>query len=202
MLEPKDGLITFRSEGNNIPKSIFFTRVIHWPGNIRSCSSSLGASGVTIGRGYDMKHRYPSQIIHDLTRSGIPHLQAKKISLGARLHHCSALDFVNKNREIIGEITESQQLKLFEITYSSYVSDAKRFYARYRSSTSLDWGEIDLRIRDIFIDLKYQGLLQKIDVLEFESNNINNVIKFIKESPKIMYYEKNRKRINYLTGDY
>jgi len=202
MLEPKQGLITFRSEGNNIKKSIFFTRVIHWPGNIGNCSSSLGASGVTIGRGYDMKHRNPAQIIHDLTRSGITYQQAKKISLGAKLHHCAALDFVEKNRELIGEITEKQQLKLFEITYTDYLIDAKRFYNKYRSPRSLNWQELNLRIRDIFIDLKYQGLLKKVDTHEFENNDISLVINFIKKSPQIMYYEKNRGRINYLLGGY
>ena len=44
-----EGRITFDAEGNNIPTSPFFSRVIHWPGN--------NLSVVTIGRGYDMGSR-------------------------------------------------------------------------------------------------------------------------------------------------
>ena len=59
MLEPKEGLLTFRAEGNNTRGSLFYSRVIHWPGRLAECSRS--GSGVTIGRGYDMKHRSPKK---------------------------------------------------------------------------------------------------------------------------------------------
>ena len=46
--------MTFDAEGNDDSNSIYFSRVIHWPG---------GISGVTIGRGYDFGHRGSADLI-------------------------------------------------------------------------------------------------------------------------------------------
>ena len=54
-MEPREGLLTFRAEGNNIKGSRYYSRVLHWPGIPSQCKRF--GSGVTIGRGYDMKHR-------------------------------------------------------------------------------------------------------------------------------------------------
>ncbi|WP_261643639.1 hypothetical protein [Erwinia mallotivora] len=61
MTEPKQGLLTFRAEGNNIRGSKFYSRKIHFPENMKTCSGTL--PGVTIGRGYDMGKRSESQVI-------------------------------------------------------------------------------------------------------------------------------------------
>lgn len=70
MLEPKEGLLTFRAEGNNVRNSSNYSRVIHWPNDSAQCRRS--GSGVTIDRGYDMKHRSPKKIVSDLTYAGVP----------------------------------------------------------------------------------------------------------------------------------
>lgn len=75
-MEPKQGLLTFLAEGNNIPNSIYYSRKIHWPGNSLQCDKF--GSGVTIGRGYDLKYRNVGEVISDLTMSGIPLNKAKK----------------------------------------------------------------------------------------------------------------------------
>ncbi|WP_250318501.1 hypothetical protein [Rosenbergiella gaditana] len=75
-MEPREGILTFRAEGNNISGSRYYSRKIHWPG-IESRCNQYG-SGVTIGRGYDMKERSETQIIHHLTLAGIPTVKAKK----------------------------------------------------------------------------------------------------------------------------
>src|SRR5690606_34158303 len=56
-LTMSQGQVTFDAEGNDIPGNAYFSRVLHWPG---------GASGVTIGRGYDMKERTQAAVLQDL----------------------------------------------------------------------------------------------------------------------------------------
>ncbi|MDF7681437.1 hypothetical protein PT300_12905 [Enterobacteriaceae bacterium ESL0689] len=110
------GKLTYNAEGNDIPSSIYYSRIIHWPGN--------ELSGVTIGRGYDMGDRTESEVYNDLIASGVSNDQAIKISKGAKLKGNMARDFVALNKENIGEITLQQQESLFAITYPKYVDKA------------------------------------------------------------------------------
>ncbi|MTD42643.1 hypothetical protein GIX45_29235 [Erwinia sp. CPCC 100877] len=94
MYEPKEGVLTFRAEGNDTPGSPWFSRKVHWPGNLSKCATN--ASGVTLGRGFDMGARTKGEIIHKLLLAGIPRKQAEKFAEGAKLTHCKAADFVRK----------------------------------------------------------------------------------------------------------
>lgn len=87
-MEPKEGLLTFRAEGNNIPGSQYYSRKIHWPGN-PSISDRYG-SGLTIGRGYNMKERPESTIISDMVAAGISLENARKIAKGSKKSFCTA----------------------------------------------------------------------------------------------------------------
>lgn len=71
-----------------------------------------------------MKYRSPIEIIHHLTRAGTPLETAEKIAKASRKHHCDASESVIKEKGNIGEITETQQLRLFELTYKIYVRDS------------------------------------------------------------------------------
>jgi hypothetical protein len=84
MMEPREGLLTFNAEGNNVRSNRYYSRVLHWPGILSQCKKF--GSGVTIGRGYDMKHRSSEKIIRDLTYAGIPLEKAKKIAENASLY--------------------------------------------------------------------------------------------------------------------
>lgn len=111
-MEPKEGLLTYMVQRNNILISQYYSRKIHWPGNSTQCNKF--GPGVTIGRGYDLKHRAKTTIVSDLTFAGIPLDKAKKIAEGSKKSHCAASDFVKESREAISEITEIQQIKLFK----------------------------------------------------------------------------------------
>ncbi|WP_261642562.1 hypothetical protein [Erwinia mallotivora] len=125
-MEPQKGLFTFRAEGNNISKIRYYSRKIHLSRNTSRCSAY--GSGVTTGRGYDMKYRSAAEIIHDLTYSGVPYKHAVQIAEGAKKSHCSADNFVKNHVNLIDEITELQQVRLFEITYRRYISESISFY--------------------------------------------------------------------------
>ncbi|WP_143596925.1 hypothetical protein [Tatumella sp. OPLPL6] len=91
------------------------------------------------GRGYALKYRTELQVISDLTSSGISVEKAKKIAKGAKKSYCSAHEFVEKNRDAIGAVTEIQQIRLFEKTYLHYSNDSQRFYHRYKGSRCVTW---------------------------------------------------------------
>lgn len=199
MLEPKEGLLTFRAEGNNTPGSIHYSRVIHWPGNTSGCKKN--ASGVTIGRGFDLGNRSKDEAMAYLKRAGISREKALKIAEGKQLTHCLADEFVRANKEKIKEITESEQLRLFEIVYVDYVYDSIRFYNKYKSHRAILWEKLDQRLKDVFVDMKYQGRLTKTMVKCFEGNARHDVIKLIRSNAGLMDDERNRSRIRYLEGE-
>lgn len=165
MLEPKEGLLTFRAEGNNIPSSKLFTRKIHLPVNASSCGGNN--SGVTIGRGFDLGGRTKISVLMTLKTVGIENNKSEAIASGAGLKGCAAYNFVLKNRDRINEITEQQQLNLFVLTYRELKKDVERickkqqnirdFHPDPNTSPTLAWDGIPDKIKEILIDLRYRG---------------------------------------------
>ncbi|WP_261641079.1 pesticin C-terminus-like muramidase [Erwinia mallotivora] len=165
MLKPEKGLLTFDAEGNNLKSSKFYSRRIHWPGIESTCSRN--ASGVTIGRGFDLGNRSKINALLFLKKAGIAKEKAEIISEGARLKGCAAYDFVLKNREKAGEITESQQLSLFDISYQELENDVKRicqkrsvitqYHPNPKISANDAWNNIPDKIKDVLIDMRYRG---------------------------------------------
>ena len=82
------GLFTFKAEGSTNPKDPFFIGRLSWPG---------GESGVTIGAGYDMRHRSKGRITDDLTAAGTDPKLAEQLAGGAGLAGVAATNFVNTN---------------------------------------------------------------------------------------------------------
>jgi hypothetical protein len=165
MLEPEEGLLTFRAEGNNIKTSRDYSRRIHWPGISSSCGKN--ASGVTIGRGFDLGSRTKIKVVSILKRSGIKKEQAELISNAAGLKGCAAYEFVTQNKDKIGEISESQQLSLFKITYDELKRDVerickdldtiKKFHPKPDVSPDEAWERIPQKIKELLVDMRYRG---------------------------------------------
>ncbi|CCG18800.1 conserved hypothetical protein, partial [Taylorella equigenitalis 14/56] len=164
----KSGQFTFDQEGIDRRTSVLFSRVIHQP--------TIG-SGVTIGRGHDMKYRTPCEIRKDLERAGIPSEQAKLISKAALMSGIEAKIFVKNNKHKIGEISNLQQTNLFNLIYPLYVKETKRFFLNkirnlslvkattnnlYNTTSNIHeeiWDLLDENIKIVLIDMKYQGVL-------------------------------------------
>jgi len=135
MLEPKEGLLTFRAEGNNDSSSQYFSRKIHWPALSSACNNE--PSGVTIGRGYDLGSRSKNEILSTLLAAGLNKEQAEKLAKGSKLQGCHADNFVRSNKQDIGEITEPQQKQLFESLYREYSHLSESLYNNARSIRNL-----------------------------------------------------------------
>lgn len=148
--EVPEGQLTFDAEGLEA-RGAYFSREAHWPG---------GASGVTIGRGYDMKHRSAETVISDLTAAGVPQADAELLAQGAGLEGRAAAAFIAREDVRDLEITPLAQKNLFSTVYNHYESEVRRIsdkpdtVARYGS---VDWDNLDPAIRDVAVDLIYRG---------------------------------------------
>lgn len=205
MLEPIKGLFTFRAEGSNDSSSIYYSRRIHWPGNKSFCTKNN--SGVTIGRGYDLGSRIKSTVYLDLINSGADRETAEKISEGAGLQTCSAMQFVDNNRDSIKEISEQTQLNLFNLIYPNYENNAKGFYLRqvenrFKKDKTFPkpekWDNLDDKIKEIFVDVFYQGQISLTFAKICGQNNRKVLAEFILSSDKYKPYENGRHRAKYL----
>ena len=81
------GQLTFDAEGLET-RGQYFSRAPHVPGS---------SSGVTIGRGYDMKERSKSEIIEDLTNAGVSIDRAEQLSECRGLSGQSARSYLAEN---------------------------------------------------------------------------------------------------------
>ena len=187
------GQLTFDAEGNDIKGSQYFSRVVHWPGN--------ALSGVTLGRGYDMGSRDEHEIFDHLISSDVSDEQAKKISVAAKLRGLAARDFVSSNKDSIGEISWGQQIELFNLIYPSYVSRAIVNYEHWTSGfpDKVAWGQLHPVIRDVLVDFVYQGFTKGPKPMEAGMrNDIDELIRYIENTPGISQYEPGRNRAAYL----
>ncbi len=143
------GQLTFDAEGTEGGR--YHTRVIHWPG---------GASGVTIGRGYDLGHHTAQEIVRDMVASGISQADAQQFADAAGLKGTDAQAWVRSHRDSMPEISAEQQESLFARTYASYEANAKRISnkkdveAKYGET---EWETLTPAIRDLVVDLLYRG---------------------------------------------
>ncbi|QIZ52677.1 hypothetical protein DWG24_18980 [Dickeya zeae] len=195
-MDIKEGSFTFNAEGDDIPGSLYFSRKIHWPGNPSICKDI--ASGVTIGRGFDLGQRTQTESYYHLVSAGVPQNKAIAISEGAGMRGCDASAFVIQNRDKVGEITHSQQANLFRLSFAMYITRAKGFYNKYKNPNAVSWDAMNSRMKDIFIDMIYQGAMRVRYVPSFERNAPEDVILLIKNTPSLAAYDKSRKRIVYL----
>jgi hypothetical protein len=148
---PTYGLLTWESEGREDVHYThpLFSRKLHHPSP---------NSGVTIGRGYDMKEKMPSQIIEDLTSSWVDENTAQQMAKGFHLDGIRADHFVRENRNLI--ISPQSQLQLFYISYAFEEKKVKDICAKRETSTKygdVNWDSLHQGIKEMLVDLKFRG---------------------------------------------
>ena len=145
------GQKTFDSEGQE-GAGCFFSRAVHWPG---------GASGVTIGRGYDMGQRTRLQVERELVHAGLDVGDAQYLSMAAGLRGGSAERFVRENQRSAPILTLSAQKNLFEtITSVETIADLKRIMTKpdlVERYGATEWDAFPLSIQELVFDLRYRG---------------------------------------------
>ena len=144
------GQLTFDAEGSDT-RGPYFSRILHVP---------PGASGVTLGRGYDMKKRTKTKITAELNSVGIEDSVVDILCGAGELTGRDARHFIAQVSLDDFEITHEQQKKLFLIAYDELAKDVKRICDKsdvVRIYGATDWGTLDAGIRDVVIDLRYRG---------------------------------------------
>ncbi|MDN7426178.1 glycoside hydrolase family protein [Burkholderia sp. AU45388] len=92
------------------------TNRLHWPG---------GASGVTLGAGYDMKGRSEAGIIADMKAIGLSDETAEGIAKAAGKQDSDANDFAKNNRNVV-DLTHEQEVGLLRHTVKPYEEMVRR----------------------------------------------------------------------------
>lgn len=160
------GALTSMGEGSDAE-----TSHIHRPGT--------EASGVTIGKGYDIGSRTPEQVIADLTAAGLPEATAREISQGAGLRGDAAQAFADAHASSVGEIPVDVQVRLLgsllpeyteraRTTATSTTPDSQNRNAAGREAmagapagtfrmTDEQWNNLHPATTELLTDLIYQG---------------------------------------------
>lgn len=130
-----------------------------------------GASGITIGYGYDMKERSTTEIKGDLMNSGVASDLAVILSSGAnksKISSPTAEEFLESEVIYHGvkkpygelEIDQSARDGLFDIVYKAYNDDVARICDKddvVNQYGETDWPSLHPAIKAILIDLRFRG---------------------------------------------
>jgi hypothetical protein len=146
---PTYGEVTWESEGAE--GGVYHSRCFTVPST---------ASGLTIGRGYDMKEKTQKKISEDMTSIGLTPTQADTIKKAAGLSGGTAGFFVIENDLLDFQLTPDQQLALFKISYDEQAAEVKRICEVAKNEKDygkVDWATLNSAIKDITIDLKFRG---------------------------------------------
>ncbi len=156
-----------------------------------------------------MRHRTSQQVISDLTASGVPLAQARDMARGAGLHGTQAQNFVRNNRASAGEISNAQQVNLFNRIYPRYEATARQSYeakvaadrAVNRNAAWPSWNQLDSKVRTVIVDLVYQqGSLWDRQMPAIRANDRETLARYIDQTPELRQYETGRGRANFLRG--
>jgi len=143
------GKLTFDAEGQE--NGPFHSRRFHVPGV---------QSGLTIGRGYDMRRRSKTNIRDDLIVAGVDDTIAMLLSQAGGLYGTAAEEFIEENDLEDFEISEDVQRELFDIEYDRQTADTRRLATKadvVRAYGETDWEALNPTIKDVLIDLRFRG---------------------------------------------
>jgi len=139
--------LTYQAEGHD-----------HGPYNSLIAHVPSENSGITIGRGYDLKYRSKAQVLKDLNVIGMPKDAARAYANALGLTGTNAKAYLQTHS--LSAITPAQQEKLFKLTYADYVKTVKRIIAKPSVTEKYgktDWKALNPKIKTVLVDLAYRG---------------------------------------------
>jgi len=178
---PDRGIVTWNSEG--MEGGRFHSRKLHVPSKF---------SGLTIGRGYDMKHKNSGKILNDLTSSGVDINNATIISMAAGKYGDDAEDYISTKGLQNFEISQCVQKKLFDISYLEQESEVKRICGKtdvVKKYGETKWDSLNPAIKDILVDLKFRG--------DYTGNSRNIIQKFVANNDLVGFAKEIEKLSNW-----
>lgn len=149
IVPPSRGVLTWAAEGQEGGR--YHSRILHVPS---------ASSGLTVGRGYDLKERSRAEATQHLAAAGLSAGHAATIAGAVRLSGTAAEQFIVDNDLLDFEISTGVQLKLFETVYREMEQDVIRICGKrdvVERYGITDWNALDSRIRDTLVDLRFRG---------------------------------------------
>lgn len=146
---PSKGILTWEAEGQE--GGLYHSRVLHVP------SSS---SGLTLGRGYDMRDKSSSFISAQLVKAGLNLVDANRLAAAARLKGRAAESFIIQNDLLDFEINPQVQLALFRVAYAEKEQVVLRICKKADTVAAygtVDWSVLPSSLLELFVDLTYRG---------------------------------------------
>lgn len=147
----ESGNLTYDAEGNDSPTSPYYSRRLHVPGR---------TSGLTIGRGYDMKEKRADKIARELIDAGVDESDGNIISKASGLSGDAAKDFIETYGLSDFEISLETQETLFKISYEEISKDVNRICNKpdcVGAYGAINFYTLDKVYKDILVDLRFRG---------------------------------------------
>jgi len=143
------GLLTYEAEGHE--GGSYHSRKLHVPSQ---------TSGLTLGRGYDMKEKSCHKIKQDLIKAGVNSETANALSVASGFYGLSAEQFIQDHQMDKIEISLECQEKLFALSYLEMEEDVKRICNKedcIAAYGEVNWEELNSAIKGVVIDLRFRG---------------------------------------------
>jgi hypothetical protein len=154
--------------------------------------------GVTIGHGYDMGGKTEAQVYADLRRAGVDEDRASILAGGAGKQGLDAQDYANKHHQD-AYLNQSEADNLFSNSYADKERNAKDLYGETTKNVpgAVKWQNLNPKIRDIAVDLMYQGLAGAKTMQAVATNNADSLMQLIQRN-NANKFEPIRGRLRYL----
>ncbi|EML5216203.1 hypothetical protein V9789_003926 [Vibrio vulnificus] len=146
---PLQGILTWSAEGNE--GGSYHSRKLHVPSD---------SSGVTVGRGYDLRMKKLALVRKDLASAGIRPDVISKLVGAIGLQGKRAKQFIIDSDLIDYQISVDAQLKLLNISYAFESSEVKRICNKadvVKKYGATDWANLNEKIKEVTVDLKFRG---------------------------------------------
>ncbi|MFQ5344607.1 MAG: hypothetical protein ACE5DZ_01455 [Mariprofundus sp.] len=143
------GKLTYDAEG--MEGGRYHSRILHVPGS---------SSGLTLGRGYDMKEKSCEKVKTDLLAAGVDEQSACSVAEAAGLCGDEAVRFIYEHGLKHFEISTDEQERLFSASYDEMAADVRRICNKpdcVRIYGAVDWDKLNDKIRDVLVDLRFRG---------------------------------------------
>ena len=143
------GLLTYEAEG--MEGGDFHSRKLHVPSD---------RSGLTIGRGYDMKEKSSYKIEEDLRFAGVTDETVTILARATKLSGNLARQFIKDSGLKDFEISTDVQEALFKASYSELSKDVQRICDKpdcVKAYGVVEWDELNNAIKEVIVDLRYRG---------------------------------------------
>ena len=149
LIKPTEGVVTFDAEGAE--GGFYHSRILHVPSE---------TSGLTLGRGFDMKLKIGTKISADLLKAGVDAKIALRLGKASGKQGAAARQFIIDNDLLDFQITPLVQKGLFAISYAEESDQVYRICTRkdvVDKYGECNWDKMNQKIKEILIDLKFRG---------------------------------------------